>query len=214
VSGTTFTGAAEANDANSGDTVVCTATRGAFERLLQSPTAGEARSPSGVSGADFYGPLWKLGDPTVPSWVWQNQRGASVVQTNGIVHISAPSTTTNVRSRLIAAPGTPYTMTALLRQRYRVATNTQYAGLVFRESSTGKLYMFYVHAGGILQTVKFSNDTTFSAGPVINVALPGAAGDFHWLRVTDDNTNLRFAVSLDGVNFTEYGTEGRTALIW
>jgi hypothetical protein len=76
--------------------------------------------------------------------------------------------------------------------------------------------MLYVHAGSVLQATKFSNDTTFAAGgtnPLITVGVTGVVGNFHWLRVTDDGTNLRFALSLDGVNFLEYGTEGRTVFM-
>ena len=54
VSGTTFTGGAEANDANaaSSDTVIQVASRQTFERLIQSPDTGAINAPSGVSGAD------------------------------------------------------------------------------------------------------------------------------------------------------------------
>src|SRR6185436_11731147 len=120
VSGTTFTGAAEANDANaaSSDTVIQVASRQTFERLIQSPTAGEARGISGVSGADYYGPIWKLGDPTTPSWAWVNQGSSTITSTNGIEHLEIPSATTNIRSRVITAPATPYTITGLFRGRY------------------------------------------------------------------------------------------------
>lgn len=215
VSGTTFTGGAEANDANAagGDSVRIVASRQVAERWVQSPTAGEARGIAGVSGADFYGPMWKLGDPTVPSWAWVNQGGSTIADANGISFLDIPNATTNIRSRVISAPATPYTITALLRARYVGALSTQYGGLVFRESSTGKLYIWYVAGNGALQAVKFTNDTTFSAVGAVNVAIAGAAGNFHWLRIADNGTNLLFSVSVDGLNFVEYGTEGRTVFM-
>jgi hypothetical protein len=214
VSGTTFTGGAEANDgnANNGAAVVQVISRQALERLIQSPETGAARGLAGVSGADFYGPLWKLGDPTGLAWSWVNQGGSVITDANGISHLEIPSASTSVRSRVLTAPSTPYTITALLRTRTRIAltAGTQYGGLVFRESSTAKLYIFYANANSTLQAVKFTNDTTFGSVGVVNTFLTGAGGNFHWLRVTDDGTNLRFAVSMDGVNFLEVGTEGRT----
>lgn len=217
VSGTTFTGAAEANDANanSGDTAILAASKAVAERFVQSPEAGDIALLSGAAAVDRYGPLNKLGDPTLPSWAWQNQGGASVVQANGIVFLSLPNTAVNIRSRLIAAPATPYSMTALLRARYTsVAANAQFCGLIFRESGTSKLYIYGIQNGGSIQAIKYTNDTTFSAVGAVNLALPGVMGtQWHWLRVRDDGTNLIFSMSLDGVNFVQMGSEGRTVFM-
>src|SRR5690348_7784839 len=86
VSGTTFTGGAEANDANAttGDTVVLVATKAVAERFVQSPESGAIDLISGAAGVDAYGPVWKIVRPDTLSWSWQNQGGASVVDANGI----------------------------------------------------------------------------------------------------------------------------------
>jgi hypothetical protein len=215
VAGDVFTGLAEAfdDDAAVSDTVKIVASRGAAERFLQSPESGEARARAGVSAADFYGPVWKLGDPTVPSWAWVNQGTSTIANANGISYLEIPNATTNIRSRVISAPATPYTITALFRGRFAGALSTQYGGLVFRESGTSKLYIWYVAGNSALQAIKFTNDTTFSAVGAVNTVLQGAGGNFHWLRFTDNGTNLLFAASVDGINFTEYGTEGRTVFM-
>lgn len=217
VSGTTFTGGAEANDGNAsgGARVVQVISRQGLERLIQRPETGEARGLAGVSGADFFGPMWKLSDPTGLAWSWVNQGGSTIADANGISYLTIPSASTSIRSRVITAPGTPYTITALLRARYiqPAVVNSQYGGLVFRESGTSKLYIWYCASHTALQAVKFTNDTTFSAVGPVNVGLTGAPGGFHWMRLTDDGTDLRFAASLDGVNFKEYGTEGRTVFM-
>jgi len=214
VSGTTFTGGAEANDANanSGDSVKIVASKAVAERFVQSPDAGSIAAPAGVSGGDTYGPLWKLTDPGLPSWAWQNQGGASVTQANGLVLFSCPSQTTNIRSRLISAVGTPWTITTMLRSRWTTTTaDRQIAGLVLRESSSSKLHTWYFQNGGQLQHVKYTNDTTFNSVGVFNQTMVGDLGtQWHWLRITDNGTNLLFFYSIDGVNFAQMGSEGRT----
>ena len=217
VSGTTFTGAAEEFDANanSGDTVKLTGTRASIERMIQAPDPSDIAGYSGVSAADRYGLLWKLVNPTLPAWAWQNQGGASVVEANGLVFLTIPSQTTNVRSRLISAVATPWTITTLVRSRFTTATaDRQLAGLVLRESSTGKLHTWYIQNSGNIQHVKYTNDTTFSAVGVANVPSSGFyGGSWHWLRITDNGTNLLFSMSLDGVNFVQMGSEGRTVFM-
>lgn len=215
VAGTTFTGAAEANDANAngGDTVVLTATRAVAERFLQSPDLGGIDAPSGVNAADFWGPVWKIGRPDVQSWAWQNQGTSTVVDANGVSYLTVPNGTTSIHSRLIAAPGTPYTITALVRSDYTVSATTQFAGLVFRESGTGKLFTFALYANGLVQATKYTNDTTFSAALAGSITVLNLAGHWHWIRIKDDGTNLIFSISRDGVNFVQVGSQGRTVFM-
>ena len=218
VSGTTFTGAAEANDANanSGDAVKIVASKAVAERFLQSPDPGGIDAIAGVSAADSYGPVWKLGRPDLVSWAWQNQGGAAVVDANGISFLSIPSQTTNFRSRLISTPATPWTATILMQAHFTVtAANQQQAGIILRESGTGKIYPFYLDAAGQLQAIKFTNDTTFSAVGAVNstTAFLNSVGRRYWLRITDNGTNLLFLTSRDGVNFTQQGSEGRTVFM-
>ena len=214
VSGTTFTGAAEANDANagSGDSVKIVATRAVAERFIQTPDAGEIQAYAGVSGADRYGPLWKLTPLDQSGWAWVNQGGAAVTQSGGVVLLTGPSNASDsFRIRKTSAPGTPYSVTALVRARYSsAAANQQNAGICFRDG-TGKLYVWYVSSAGQVQAVKWTNETTFSAVGAVNLSIVGIPGAWHWLRLTDDGTNLKFLLSLDGVHFKEYGSEGRTA---
>jgi hypothetical protein len=214
VAGAVFTGGAEANDGNAttGQTAVNVATRAVAERFVQSPDADDIALYGGVSAADRYGPINKIGNPTTPAWAWQNQGGASVVEANGIVFFSTPSASTSIRSRLISTPATPWTATILLRSNGLTA-GTNYCGLVLRESGTSKLYIYYLLVNGTLQAVKFTNDTTFSAVGAVNVAAPILAQHWHWLRITDNGTNLLFSLSTDGVNFVQFGSEGRTVFM-
>ena len=215
VAGTTFTGAAEANDANAnnGDSVVICATKSVAERLVQSPEAGESRLISGVAGADFYGPIYKLKPLDQSGWSWVNQGGATVTQANGVVYMTGPTQAgRNSRLRVTAAPATPYTVTALLVSALP-AVNFTWAGLAWRESGTGKIIEHYRIQSGAIEGVKNTNETTFSAG--FGASLPLLVGSLtpHWLRITDDGTNLKTFYSIDGINWVQVNSEGRTVFM-
>lgn len=142
------------------------------------------------------------------TWTWDNQGGATLTSVNGLAFLTIPNSTTAIRTRYRTAPGTPWTVTALVRNDYAsLVTTVQYAGVALRDG-TGKLYIFYVSNSSGLQAVKFTNATTFSAIGMTNQIL--VHGAWLWLRVTDTGTNIVFSTSLDGVNFTQRGTEGRT----
>jgi hypothetical protein len=182
---------------------------------LQSQINGTVVGPAAgtgfaTAGSNVYGPLYKLGRPDLISWTWQNQGTSTVVDANGVSFLTIPTSATSIRQRLIAAPARPYTITALLRNN-GIGTNNNYCGLAFRESGTSKVYIFYILVDQVLQAVKFSNDTTFSAVGAVNTAIALTPNQWHWLQVTDNNTNLIFSYSSDGVNFIQAGSESRTA---
>ena len=108
VSGTTFTGAADSNDGNasSGAAVTIVASADVARRFLQSPDAGVIHAISGANGDDAY-LLLRSGRPDVLSWSWNNQGGATVVESNGVSVFSMPNSTVSIRSRLITAPTPP-----------------------------------------------------------------------------------------------------------
>lgn len=199
VSGTTFTGAAEANDANanSGDTCIIVASRQVAERFIQTPNAGEIAAYAGVSAVDRYGPVYKLNQLDQSAWSWVNQGTATVTQSNGVVYLEGPSQAgLNARSRVVTAPATPYTITALIQAVVPAMANIG-VGLVWRESGTSKLTFLMLSQTGVRQA-NFTNDTTFSADVTTFTAL-FAAGTMVWLRMTDDGTNLITSFSFDGV---------------
>lgn len=209
VAGDVFTGAAEAFDGNAaiGDTVRIVASKAVAERFLQSATPGEIAALSGVLGADRYGPLHKLGNPSTPSWAWYNKGGSTITSGGGVELLAIPNSTTSIRARLIAAPGTPYTIKALLRMRLASALAGQYAGLCFSDGT--KIQIWYVGGGGALQAVKFTSATAFSGVGPVNTTVLGQAGLPTWLGLTDDGTDLHFLLSVDGVNWITYGSEAR-----
>jgi len=204
--GTTLTVDVEQDDGNAsiGDTV----------RIINTAAAMEALKADAIAAGGGGGfPWWPtIVRPDTIAWTWQNQGAASVVDANKVSFVTVPSSGTSVRSRLISAPATPYTVTALIRSN-ATSAGQQYCGPVFRESGTGKLYIFYLLINGTLQATKFTNDTTFSAVGAVNTTGPIVTADWTFYRIADNGVNLSFSISTDGQNFFALGSEGRTVFM-
>ena len=217
VSGVVFTGAAEANDANAAvaDSVRIVASRAVAERWIQSQETTEIFAPSGLSAVDRYGPLYKVAYPVTADYSWQNQGTSTLDDQFGFTQLAIPSASTSVRSRLKTPPATPYKVDLLMKYNETQANSaSKYAGLLFRESSTGKLAMFYIlSTSNVCQLVYFTNDTTFSSAPS-NFTLGGSViGSLQpvWIRIRDDGTNLKFTASRDGKYYFTELSVSRTA---
>lgn len=163
-----------------------------------------------------WGPIFPLTPPVDADFAWINQGGASVVTTNGFIHLAAPATSGNsMRIRKKAAPATPYTITARL---HALGSINQIYGLCFRQSSDGKLHSFAIlgsTSSGIgsqgLFSTKFTDPTTFSANYSTQVTgLMSMFGMPWFLRIADDGSNRICSVSTDGINFFVFHTVGRT----
>jgi len=215
VSGSTFTGAAEEFDGNAsaGDTVTLIGSKRVAERFLQSPTSLGA--PSGTSGANRYGPIYQIGDPTAFSWGWVNQGTASVVESGEVILlIGVNDSVQNDRLR---------TKSHTASKRYRAllkydifqnngTTIFSYAGLAFRESSTGKFirYIAQVGTSNVIAAQNMTNPTTFGTTLTSETRNCFYHAQEIWQEVEDNNTNLIFRYSLDGVNFYTTHTVART----
>jgi hypothetical protein len=212
VSGTTFTGAAEANDANanSGDSVKIVASKAVAERFLQAPEAGEANAFGGLAAADEYGPIYKLTRLDQSGWSWVNQGGAAVTQGSGVVFLTIPTNVAeNVRGRFVAAPATPWTRTVGLNNN-PILGNCAW-GFWLRESGTGKLVgtCFRTPSGDtrpLLSARKYTSPTVFSSQSEIGPIVPAAMS---WFRLADNGTNITLSYSFDSVNYTTLLTETR-----
>lgn len=161
-----------------------------------------------------WGPLFPLTAPVDGDYAWINQGGASVVTTNGGIHLSVPSgASDNVRIRKKAAPSTPYTITAFF---IPLLYPTQYyqAGLCWRQSSNGKLVTFGLGGANTsgnpddFEITKWNSATSFSAG--YTQANTGTLFIRMWLRITDNGTNRICSFSHDGQNFMQFHSVGRT----
>lgn len=219
VSGTTFTGVAEADDANasSGQTVTHVGTRGVAERFVQSPESGELVMPSGVAGADFYGPIWPLADPTAYSWAWVNQGGATVAEGSRRIFmtgVSDASRNERLRKKSHAASKKYTALFAMDLPSNNGSSVYAWCGMYFRKNSDGKLYGFRKFMGTDMNFAiqRLTNETTFSANVGTLIRQTGAF-EHMWMQIEDDNANVYFRYSADGKNFVEIVSEGRTAFM-
>jgi hypothetical protein len=169
-----------------------------------------------------YGPLFPITPPPQAGWSWDNQRTATATFTGDFLSFTtdnAHGAENDVYYR--AAPAAPYTLTTYCISNY--PANVQTAGflrhcdLFFRSSATGKLIEFgpYTNGGadcGITNS-KWTNSTTFSADYTKNgpsAIYCSTATNRIWLRIEDDNANLKWWLSQDGVNWYLHDTRVRT----
>lgn len=225
VSGTTFTVTAEENDGNAdaGDAVVQIGTRATAERWLQSPESGEQRAPSGVSAADYYGPIHKLVALDQTSWSWVNQGAFVVTQSDGIVQLDGAAVAgTNLRCRVKTAPSVPYTITVGVMGWFATATfitSVQFAGILFRESGTGEMSVialsnFTFATATSPPSIAMANyNSATSATATFAERNSQLAARLTWLRITDNNTNLIFEASIDKVHWYQINSIGRTSFM-
>lgn len=155
--------------------------------------------------------------PVDGDFAWINQGGAAVtVNANGGIHLRAPANSGHsIRLRKKAAPATPYTITAA----FIVALPSFDfcgAGLAFRQSSDGKIITMQITAGNgfadmLLECSDYTNATTFSAS---NATLAFfSTSSLIWLRIADNGTDRIVSWSMDGYNFEQLLSEGRTTFL-
>ena len=162
-----------------------------------------------VSGANLYGPLIALTDPTTPSWTWQNQSSATITNVNNSLVLYTPSSAgaVNMNMRLISMPSTPFTATALIRATCPGVSFTRF-GLCFFESGTGKISSINPAAGTSLAIDYWTNATTYSSTP-LSINGHGLFNPTFW-RLAHDGTNLTYSWSIDGNYFVPVYTHTKT----
>lgn len=160
--------------------------------------------------------------PSRSGWSWVNQGTGTVTTTSPAdVIVATANEASGYKMRVRSAPSTPYTVTACIRAAVLPtggAAGGAYA-LLHRQSSDGKAHMITVRidvsTGHCWAEVDYwSGDTTFSTtlvGPLYN-ALP-LSPYVSWLRVSDDGTNRKYFVSLDGRNFLQVYSVARTTTL-
>lgn len=133
----------------------------------------------------------------------------------------------------VTAPATPYSITTHMLVNWGAAGNNaaswnfSYAGICWRETSTGNLHVFaptyattvtgifintfrLITASGTGSSgITYTNSTDFNFAPLTsNLQNTGV-----WLRGTDDGTNRIVSFSGDGINFTQFHSITRTTSI-
>jgi hypothetical protein len=153
-----------------------------------------------------------------PKWTWVNQGGATTSFKNGVLALNVPQVNgSNQRLIVQTAPGTPWEVTVKLLGLYP-PSGTSSAGIVLRESGTGKLIrLVLVYSTGTFPTIgwgygvfKDTNPTTFNATAF---SIGDASVQYQYLKVKDDGTNLIFYLSPDGLIWNQVYSEGRTVFM-
>jgi hypothetical protein len=178
---------------------------------LYFPTNGYAVERYTGSAWHQWGMVFPLTDPNLQSFAWVNQGGAASVSTNGGIFLRAPvSSAANYRIQKKSAPTPPYTVTAAINPTC-IALNFQQAGILFRQASDGKFVTFgfeYATPGVSLAVYKYNSPTSFNASYQVQGFSQGQQPT--WLRITDNGSNRVCSWSVDGQNFIQFHSVGRT----
>lgn len=154
---------------------------------------------------------------SVSDFTWVNQGSATATDINGAIYMTVPDEANpNLRMLLLTAPATPWR--ALVKVNLGIGmgdmdnTGTQ-AGLIMRESSTGKLTATRACYGGRLAFVNFDDPTTSAGAIDTNLSMHENS---IWLRIDDNGSTVAMRASDVGIGFTRtadsaWWTQSRTA---
>ncbi|MGE0133032.1 MAG: hypothetical protein AB7U82_33565 [Blastocatellales bacterium] len=176
-------------------------------------TDGFAASRDKGSGNGFshWGPVYELTPPpAVASLTWFNQGSATATDSNGGAVLTVPAAAgSNLRGLTKAAPSTPYTITIAV-QILTLSPSGLVGGFVWRESSSGKLITVAAIQSPLVAVSTWNSPTSFGssyAAPSL-YSYPGYG--LLWLRASDDGTNRKCSISLDGLNYIQIHSISRT----
>jgi hypothetical protein len=202
--------------------IIVGGTAGAANRLGVG-TAGQVLGVSGgipgwVSGSGGTGgTFFAITPPPLSSTLtWVNQGGATVTDQSSptAIYLLVPASASNNNRMLVkSVPATPWTFTAgFLVDGY--GSNFFGAGLILRESSTGKLITFQIGNGGIFVQY-WTNNTTVSSSVLSAMPWPNPNCPILFFQITDDGTNLTFAIgtNLNASFSNALVVVGRTAFL-
>jgi hypothetical protein len=158
-----------------------------------------------------WGPLFPLTAPV--NGDFSDLGSPTTTTTYGGILVEGAGTPFNIVGRVKTAPATPYTITAAFLVQGRSTTNAS-AGLLFRESGSGKLSTFNAfQEAPFLRSVVFrmTNLTTYGGAIDLNDSTYFWGGPLIWLRISDDGTTNRvYSRSTNGQVWTTLLTQART----
>jgi len=148
---------------------------------------------------------------TLLLWQWVNQSTATGASTNGSISIAAPAGSGGASWRILKQlqPAVAYTVYAGFLANYADGCGAR-NGILFRESSSGKLVTLSVCSGKI-ELAAWNSPTSFSSNSGNGFILQGltisSLGTF-WLRIVNPLSGNRTAFySSDGVNWIQLSTQ-------
>lgn len=177
--------------------------------------------------ASHWGPLFPLTPPVDADFAWINQGSATIAATNGgllasnALYLSGPSNagSYNWRIRKKAAPSAPYTITACFLLNTEIFTSVAQGlgAILWRQSSDSKLITMSLSTAPttgaatspLIEFAKWNNENSFSAY-YDSCAVGFNPCPLLFVRLEDDNTNRKVHISVDGQNFIQLHSVGRT----
>lgn len=154
--------------------------------------------------------------PVDGDFSWVNQVSATINdETGGLRFTDVANASIDWHLRVKSAPSTPYTITGAFAYNGPFGVDFHNFGLVFRQSSDGKLHTFTISHNNTsfdawtLFSRKYTDTSTFSA-TYTDDAMEGGPYPIVWLRIADNATNRICSISRDGVNFIQIHSVLRT----
>lgn len=194
-------------------------TAAALERMGKdnSPVWGEATFPplNKLVAADGVTPL------TSADFTWTNQGSSTVNDLAGTMMLRVPATAAISLSCLtVPAPSAPWTMVVAL-QMFAMVDNAgacnPIIGALLRESGTGKIITFGMNRNSTTSQRfgidRWTNATTYAGATPWVITNPIFHSDVLWFKINDNNTNLIYSISPDGINWIEVLSESRTVFM-
>jgi hypothetical protein len=160
-------------------------------------------------------------DSTVDaSWTTVSASAATLTEANGCLKIVQAAN--QVAAAIGKDPGSTYTITAKVSLLPTTWANYAAAGLMVRDSASGKHYEFFIthNVSAKISVYRFTggfDQVTHYTSTAAEFAMSATAGTGFfapiYLRVVQDGTNISFQWSPDGQAFREIFAEGRTAFL-
>ena len=188
---------------SSGGEVTSVLTAGAIEKYAaENGRGGNSNPPYRIT---------KLSDgsiATVSDFTWLNQGTATATDRDGRIVIQAPPNASNqIRGLYQAVPTPPYEIVLAFNFNTRRANYSQ-GGLSFRLTA-GNVFSINRLSTDQIEVHKFSNETTFTSSQTGAIAWDFGRGPM-WFKIGDDNTDLSFHTSCNGLDWVEVHSEART----
>lgn len=188
---------------NSGETVIALLTKAALEQYQKENTWHGNTSPAlrihKLSDGDF---------GIVSDFTWVNQGGATATDRDGRIVMEIPiDAGQQIRGIFQTAPTPPYEIILAVKGTGPREDFFEF-GLAFRESGTSKLYTISQQFQDTLEVSRYTDNTTLAGNDFTDVF--GFGGGLTWMKIEDDNTNLKFFIGPNGQDWIELHSALRT----
>lgn len=155
--------------------------------------------------------IYKLSDGDfgiVSDFTFVNQGSATATDRGGRIVMQIPfDVGQQIRGIFQTAPTPPYEIILAIKG-VGPRENFFEFGLAFRESGTSKLFTISRQFQDTLEVNRYTNNTTLTGNDFTDVF--GFGGGLTWMKVEDDNTNLKFFIGPNGQDWIQVHSALRT----